>query len=104
MGKKEVVFEKHHPPGWSDKTKAAWVKRRKTLPEFPTYRAVHKRICRRYGTAKKCIYCGKDSGLIDWANINGVYNDDIRNYVQLCRGCHIRLYRYKSITICLKNL
>lgn len=57
----------------------------------PSKLALHKRLYRKHGKAKdrKCAKCPKQAN--DWANITGNYTDDIKDYLPLCRSCHIKL-------------
>jgi len=72
--------------------------------ENPSYRAVHQWLYQNYGNAckcenPKCIYPRKDKRgnlmskpkQYQWANINGIYKRDIKNFKQLCASCH-KLY------------
>lgn len=63
------------------------------------YSTVHNWISSKYGKPKKCQNCnGKNakSNYYDWANITGVYDRNIKNYIRLCRSCHISHDRYKK--------
>ena len=62
------------------------------------YQSLHTWIRSHWGLAKKCsnINCEvKNPKVFDWANITGVYNRKKENWKELCRGCHIKLDRYK---------
>lgn len=58
-------------------------------------KCLHKWLSRHYGRAFKCenIRCKKPSRLFDWANISGKYLRDRKDFIQLCRKCHIRFDR-----------
>lgn len=57
----------------------------------PNKLALHKRIYRKHGRAKdrKCAKCSNQAN--DWANVTGNYSDDIKDYLPLCRSCHMKL-------------
>lgn len=58
----------------------------------PNILTLHKRIHRRYGSAKKqkcgVVYCKNMAH--DWANISGKYTDNILDYMPMCRSCHVK--------------
>ena len=53
------------------------------------YYALHLWISRHYGKAKKCEFCGKTTGRIDWANKTYEYKRDRDNWLELCHKCHM---------------
>jgi len=55
----------------------------------PTDNALHKRIVRRYGSAKNyfCVDC--DEKAADWSHTHDTDRLDIENYEPRCRQCHI---------------
>jgi hypothetical protein len=57
-----------------------------------SYDGVHGWIKNKYGKANCCKNkkCTNKSKTFDWANINGEYTRDIKNYIMLCRSCHKR--------------
>ena len=57
-----------------------------------SYSAFHKRIYKLFGKAKQCEECGRtDTNVIyNWANLTGKL-DDSKDYVSLCRKCHMTL-------------
>ncbi len=57
----------------------------------PNKLTLHKRLSRKHGKAKdrKCAKCPNQAN--DWANVTGNYTDDIRDYLPLCRSCHVKL-------------
>lgn len=66
------------------------------------YQALHTWIRKYWGKAR---FCGNDKCLsknpkvFDWANVTGIYTRDKKNWIQLCRGCHIKLDRYGSLKL-----
>lgn len=64
------------------------------------YSAKHKWVTRHYGKAKTCENCGNtEASKYEWANLSKLYLRDIEDWMQLCKSCHVKLDRYKSITI-----
>ena len=51
----------------------------------------HKRIRREWGLAYECEgnNCRKQSKVFDWANISGKYRKSRKDWIMLCRSCHI---------------
>lgn len=60
------------------------------------YHNVHVWIYRHYGSAKKCSINDEHSGRFEWANIDGIYEKNIKHFLQLCRNCHISLDVHKK--------
>jgi hypothetical protein len=76
--------------------------------EKPGVIAQHDRVRLARGWADEfyCYGCGGDAR--DWANVHGTDRLDIKQYVPLCRRCHIiydgiRGYDFDTIMECLKN-
>ena len=63
-----------------------------------SYQAIHTWLRKHHKKPSCCSYCG-DSKKLDWASKTKEYTRNISEYVALCRGCHIKLDRYKSIVI-----
>lgn len=56
------------------------------------YRALHKRIARKYGKLSLCEECGRiDRKLYVWANISGEYKEIRSDWKRLCQGCHMKM-------------
>lgn len=57
----------------------------------PSLLTLHRRLHRRYGSAKNytCFDCGKKA--FDWSNVTGNYTDKIEDYKPKCRSCHIKI-------------
>lgn len=58
-----------------------------------SYSGLHKRVIRYFGKPQKCSNCGENSkngkrNNIEWANIDGNYNFDRKNWTPLCIRCH----------------
>lgn len=60
------------------------------------YRKVHARIQRIKGKPEICSACGKKSRLINWANVDHKYSENLDDYIALCIKCHTR--RDKKMT------
>jgi hypothetical protein len=52
------------------------------------YKALHAWMRKHKIRAKNCQHCGNNERRLEIANLNGVYNRDINNYLWLCRSCH----------------
>lgn len=56
------------------------------------YFRVHEWIIRIYGNAS---YCSNNPDHVnrrfEWANISGVYEKDIKHFIQLCMSCHRKM-------------
>lgn len=52
--------------------------------------ALHTWIRRHYGrpSEKKCSHC--DAQAYDWANIDHKYKREIKDFIPLCRHCHVK--------------
>lgn len=68
-----------------------------------SYRAIHMYIIRKLGRASKCSKCTKETGRIHWSNIDHKYSRDLKDWVQLCSGCHGKNDRKLRLTIKLKK-
>lgn len=57
------------------------------------YKALHKRVSKRFGTPKQCELCDRTEGTrFDWANLSGLYDEfDRDDWKRLCRFCHMKL-------------
>lgn len=55
------------------------------------YSGVHSWIVRKLGKPQKCEHCGTISAkMYDWANVDHEYKVDLRDWIRLCRGCHMK--------------
>lgn len=60
------------------------------LGDGATYKSLHHRLYRMFGTPSVCEWCGhRDEGRFEWANLTGHYTD-LTDYVRLCVSCHRR--------------
>ena len=50
----------------------AWIKRRKEVPD-------------------KCVMCNKDTSKLQLANLSNEYYKDIRDFIWVCKRCHLLL-------------
>lgn len=57
----------------------------------PNKLTLHKRLYRKFGSAKEftCARCSKAAH--DWANVTGNYTDERKDYLPMCRSCHVKL-------------
>lgn len=63
----------------------------KTVGAIPGYQAVHKWVKQTAGPATSCVYCKMtDKKRYEWANVSGDYLYDMTDWMQLCRGCHMK--------------
>jgi len=53
-----------------------------------SYFAIHAKIQRQKGKAKKCEHCGTEKGKIEWANKDHEYSRNPEDYISLCVRCH----------------
>ena len=64
-----------------------------------SYRSKHYKMTKKYG---KPIFCELNKNhkakQYDWANINHKYNENINEWIRLCRSCHI-LFDNKTIKL-----
>ena len=59
--------------------------------------ALHDWVVRHLGKPQKCAKCGTTkSKQYDWANISRKYKRDLRDWIRLCKKCHIRFDGSKS--------
>ena len=59
------------------------------------YAALHEWIRKRLINQKYCAFCKAENKKLDAANKNGKYNRNIKNWIKLCRSCHV-LFDKKS--------
>lgn len=57
------------------------------------YRMLHFWVENRLGKPSKCHHCGttEKEKVYDWANVSGEYRKDIKDWLRLCRKCHLRM-------------
>ena len=54
------------------------------------YSSKHQWVYRHYGKPNKCEFCGtRDAKRFDWANISGKYKRDKKDWIRLCKKCHV---------------
>lgn len=62
------------------------------------YSSLHTYLRNHFPKKKVCSFCGtKTAKVYDWANVTGIYDRNIENYRETCRGCHIKLDRWNSL-------
>ncbi len=56
------------------------------------YSSIHKYLYKHLGKAEKCTICGvtRKDKRIDWANRSRRYLRDLKDWVSLCRSCHVK--------------
>lgn len=52
------------------------------------YYALHIWVRKILGKAKKCSKCGKEKGMIHWANKDHKYKRDANHFIEFCPTCH----------------
>lgn len=56
------------------------------------YSQIHFWIRYYYGKANHCEFnMSHKSKKYEWANIDGIYENDIKHFIQLCQSCHRKL-------------
>lgn len=56
------------------------------------YFRVHEWLGRVHGKATHCsINPTHKSKRFEWANIDGIYERDVKHFIQLCRSCHAKM-------------
>lgn len=55
-----------------------------------SYQKKHEWIRSNYGSANKCENCSVPHRIYDWASVDEKYTRDIKDYIQLCRACHVK--------------
>jgi len=64
---------------------------------------LHAWVARKLGRPSLCEHCGVDKipegykRYFNWANISGGYKRDLKDWIRLCRPCHIRYDRERGI-------
>ena len=54
-------------------------------------RGLHQWVTRHLGRPQKCKKCGRvDCKKYEWANISRKYKRDLKDWIRLCKKCHIR--------------
>jgi len=62
------------------------------------YSSLHTWLRSHHKKSGVCHFCGRtDAKVYDWANVTGIYDRNIENYRETCRGCHIKLDRWNSL-------
>lgn len=62
-----------------------------TVGKIAGYQAVHKWVKHTAGPAIKCEHCHlDDKKRYEWANVSGQYLYDMTDWMQLCKGCHMK--------------
>ncbi len=73
--------------------------KRRTIYSIKITSLIHRRVEKVLGKPKICENCGDTTKKkYDWANISGLYKNNINDYIRLCIKCH-RLYDYGKIKI-----
>jgi hypothetical protein len=72
------------------KNKAA---RGRHMKEHVKYSAIHMWVASKLGRPQKCEKCGgtdRSPRSYQWANISGKYERDLKDWVRLCKPCHMK--------------
>ena len=54
-----------------------------------SYRQLHKWVYTNLGKPSLCEYCGETRGRIEWANKSHKYKRDLKDWLMLCKKCHV---------------
>jgi hypothetical protein len=66
-----------------------------------SYSVIHSWVRRTWGRAVQCDMCHRESGArFEWANISREYRRERSDWMQLCRSCHNKYDRSRSLTHC----
>ena len=65
-------------------------KKRLELIKNKKYRKLHTWVESKKGKPKKCCFCKKETGRFHWANISGLYLDNLSDWMELCVSCHFK--------------
>jgi len=86
MKASETSFEKGHVPA------------NKGIFNSEETDAIHSWIKQKLGQPKYCELCKKtDKKQYDWANKDHLYKRNIKDWMRLCRGCHMKFdYKFNS--------
>jgi len=71
-----------HTTGWKEAENPNW------KGDRAGYTALHHWVVRQRGRAVWCMKCGSCIN-IQWANISHEYKRDIRDWMELCKKCHM---------------
>lgn len=63
------------------------------------YNAVHTWLRKYHIKPSACAHCEITGKKLDWATKTKEYKKDINEYVALCRSCHVKLDRWKTISL-----
>jgi len=58
------------------------------------YSGLHEWVRKHLGKPTECVYCGKDEGKLNWANVSHEYKRELEDFMSLCISCH-RKYDYE---------
>lgn len=67
------------------------------------YSGIHWTLRNKFKKPESCQKCKKKSSDLDWANITGVYDRDIKNYQALCSRCHMNYDLGKKDGFCFNG-
>jgi len=70
---------------------------------IPKYYLIHERLRRFHKKPNECSNCGVKNRVLDWANVTGEYDENIKNYTALCRYCHGRLDSSGAFNKCVNG-
>lgn len=58
--------------------------------------ALHAWVKKKLGHPKNCYVCNESKGWMDLANVTGIYNRDLINWMPMCRWCHTKFDKRKE--------
>lgn len=57
------------------------------------YNTLHDWVYRHKGKPTKCQHCGTNKGRIEWANKSHEYKRNLKDWIPLCKKCHVKYDR-----------
>lgn len=66
--------------------------------DIADYKNIHKWLNRHHPKecCSKCDRTPEDGTILDWANVSGIHERDVKHYVVLCRRCHKQMDKFDS--------
>ena len=69
------------------------------------YSWTHKWVNREFGRPKKCEFCRTTNAkTYEWHNLTRTYTRTRKEWMRLCKSCHMKNDRYHSIDVTSKRL
>lgn len=88
------TYRKNNPMRWwlgKKRPDVSGEKNYQWLGDFPSYTAAHQWMSKTCGKPNYCEICKSTNAKhYDWACKNGKYSRNRKDYMRLCRSCHMR--------------